>query len=250
MWRRMWPLLAGLVIFLCVPYANAESSVLEQVWQETIIDMLGREPFEVRQSPSLSELSSEKMPVVVYLHGCGGRGNSAHSHIRFFKLQGFVVFAPDHYTRDDARTECDISRGIAWAGEHTKRKRIEEAAIVRDKLRQIDWVDQDNVYLVGHSQGGWAAAHYRTAGDFKGIISIAGACGEKPQYHTPLLTITASQDEFMRGSITCDQYPAMNANHLLVDGGDHNFILDTWLAKPERRARDAILKFMNLPPVK
>ena len=237
------------VLSACTTTTQAvDDNLDERIWQETTVDIMGR------RSTSVEELSPEQsptdatVPAVIYLHGCGGRGNTATSHVRFFKLQGYAVFSPDHYVRPDAKTECDYNTARVWATKSTREKRIEEAEIVRQRLRSLSWVDQYRVYLVGHSQGGWAAAHYRKAGDFTGIIAIATACGEGIEHHTPLLTIAAKRDEFAikNNAITCAEHYGRKATHLVVEGGDHNFIMDTsYLAEPEKQARDSILSFLE-----
>ena len=90
----------------CVTNANSPNEQAK-IWNDTIIDINGHPPRPVSDIASFAPVPQEKMPAVVYLHGCGGRGNSAHSHIRFFKLMGFAVFAPNHHSRSNAVTQCD-----------------------------------------------------------------------------------------------------------------------------------------------
>jgi dienelactone hydrolase len=250
--RQPWLLFAVVALLIETGCATAtDPATRERIWQETVVDVMGRPPTDVRRLADLATLAEPATPAVVYLHGCGGRGNTAHSHIRFFKLQGFAVFAPEHHTRADAISQCDQDTARTWQKPGTRTKRVEEATLVRDRLRQLPWIDQQRVYLAGHSEGGWAVAAYPYEGDFAGIIVIGASCGDRLESHTPVLTIAARHDQFAINSnaITCATYRQANATHLVVEGGDHNFIIDAEPMPPSaRQARDAILGFLAGSP--
>ncbi len=243
--------MAGLAVALvllagCAGPGNAPEE-LDRVWSETVVDVMGQPPTPVSALPPVPPRGESRLPAVVYLHGCGGRGNTAHSHIRFFKLRGYAVFAPDHWSRPNAQAvHCDADTARSFAGPEVNALRHAEARRVRRGLRGLAWIDQERVVLVGHSQGANAAASYPHKGDFAKIVAIAGDCHFGVESHTPLLTVAARNDAWhARSPRKCKDFSGPQFESLTVAGGDHNVILDaSYLAPPEEQARDTILEFL------
>ena len=98
-------------------------------------------------------------PVVIYLHGCTGLG--AYEFLEALARAGFVVVAPDSMARRWRPLQCN-----PWGHNSTGNMfvfdfRMEELSYALQQLRGFAWADQDNLYLVGVSEGGVAAALYR-----------------------------------------------------------------------------------------
>ena len=241
----------GMLALLALVVGCAGSSdapeALDSVWNGTLVDIMGQPPMPVSALGPVPPRGQSRSPAVVYLHGCNGRGNTAHSHIRFLKLQGYAVFAPHHGSRPNAQADhCDGNTARRFARPEINRLHHAEARRIRRGLRGLSWIDQERVMLVGHSDGANAAASYPHDGDFAKIVAIAGDCRHGIAHNTLLLTIASQNDAWhARSSRKCKDFSGPKFESLTVLGGDHNFILDaSHLAPPEEEARDTILEFL------
>lgn len=151
-------------------------------------------------------------PVVVYLHGCGGFGNSGSVNAGMLADAGFVVVAPDSFARPNRVRTCDpkthsragpkgIYRNvIAW--------RLEELERALAGLKDYPWVDWNNIFLFGHSQGSNAAAAY-PGNVFKGRIMSGTRCstGYQGPASEPALAVYSENDPWRKGRpIKCLDY--------------------------------------------
>ncbi|MBK1669615.1 hypothetical protein CKO28_16370 [Rhodovibrio sodomensis] len=106
-----------------------------------------------------------RWPAVVLLHGCNGLGDETPRQARVFASLGYAVFAPDSFAREDRTAQCHAQNRSHLAMRH------DEARTVRERIRQLPWIDQERFVLAGHSEGGWAVGWYRGSGFIAAVIT-------------------------------------------------------------------------------
>src|SRR5207244_2723451 len=147
---------------------SAGDSDLERTWQEATVAL----PPLKGEAPPVFTMSQRRIerhlagfqanrgfPVVVYLHGCTGLG--AIEFLEVLAKAGFVVVAPDSMARRWRPLQCNPWSHGSTGNLFVFDFRMAELSYALQQLRQFDWVDRDNLYLVGVSEGGVAAALYR-----------------------------------------------------------------------------------------
>lgn len=134
--------------------------------------------------------------------------------------------------------------------------RIEETRYALEQVKKSTWADANKVFLMGHSEGGQAAARNRLP-DFRGIIISGWTCTDsaRPGFDgifapldTPILTLAWDHDAFREGSpqqgSCADKFgERKKARQLLFSGTQHG-------TYSQRDARDAVAQFLqeNLAP--
>jgi len=141
-----------------------------------------------------------KVPVVLYLHGCGGiecRHDENYEFQRLLLAQGYAVFMPDSFKRGrrKCREEGSLSIRVSM--------RTEEVEYALDRIRELPWVDQKRIILMGFSEGGNTTDNWSKPG-FAAHIIIGSACsliGGKPAApeRVPVLAIVGAYDEYRPG---------------------------------------------------
>lgn len=121
----------------------------------------------------------DRVPAVIYLHGCAGLPPNA-AFVDFLVGQGFAVFAPNSFGRSGRQSRCYAQKGTPIF-----RFRAEETAYALARLREIPWVDPTNIVLVGHSEGGEAAARWSGDG-FRAIVISGADCSHERRAGVPL----------------------------------------------------------------
>ncbi len=116
------------------------------------------------------------MPAIVYSHGSDGVVDSTIELARSFTEGGFVVFIPDSYKRPGRVSNCDPKSRVCNRWPDTYRHRGEEITYAAGALARIPFIDAKRVVLLGHSEGGIAAAHYAGSA-FAGIVISGWNCG-------------------------------------------------------------------------
>ena len=118
---------------------------------------------------------SRKLPAIIFLVGSGGTSSHQTNYTDFVKFffedvlldQGFALVYFDKRGVGD-------SEGI-WYNT-TFEQRALDARNVALEVQKLDFIDSYNIYLVGHSQGGWIAQMAISTWPelFAGGISMAG----------------------------------------------------------------------------
>jgi len=132
-----------------------------------------------------------KAPAVLVLHGCGGIFRSPIAYRVFFMERGYAVIEPDSFARPGH--SCNS---------YSLNKRTEELDYAYKTIRELPWVDQDRIVLMGISQGGLAVALWSKPG-FAAHIILANNCdGGRPYAPagTPVLAVVGGRDEVIKGS--------------------------------------------------
>ncbi len=144
----------------------------------------------------------EKLPLLIFIHGSAGLNKGVTYRKWIVENTGFIFFAPNSFKLKDRPTY----------GENEKIKTYEKVHKVRqaeihynlEKLKEIPFIDQSQIFLMGNSEGGLAAAAYDKR-RFKARIITAYSC-ENGYYsrdfklgakkNEPILNIIGTHDQF------------------------------------------------------
>ena len=98
------------------------------------------------------------LPTVIYLHGCDGLGRIGHDAARLLAEAGYAVIMPDSFARENKPRSCDAARQVGGFHRAVLGWRQAEANLAIRQARRLVWVDPDNVFLWGFSEGGITTA--------------------------------------------------------------------------------------------
>jgi len=135
--------------------------------------------YELGGTLTLPKETSDHVPAVVLVHGSGpsNRDEAVYAYKPFQDIawglaeQGIAVLRYDKrtYTYDDPFTP-------EQAAEFTvQEETVEDAIRAGELLKNDPRINSDHVYLVGHSLGAILAPRIDFAGDFAGLIMLAGS---------------------------------------------------------------------------
>jgi len=161
----------------------------------------------------------DKLPTVIYLHGCSGIWWGTYIRLDFFAENGFAVIAPASFARSKYPKSCDPATKRAGLYRETLKMRQYDALNAIKNAKQLDWVDSRNIFLVGFSQGGITSATLSTNIDttvnarvIEGWTCHAGWSeyrGINAPVSEPVLALVADQDPWFQDSWTrgsCGRY--------------------------------------------
>ncbi len=99
-------------------------------------------------------------PTVIYLHGCSGVWDGTYMRINFLAESGFAVIAPASFARKKYPKSCDpyTQQGGLYRG--TLSMRQFDAGHAIQEAKNLSWVNSNNVFLMGLSQGGVTTATF------------------------------------------------------------------------------------------
>ena len=222
---RLVMVACALIMILCPSFVRAApDEETKKTWEQASVWIPGKamggahpEWGIMRQSyiqKALSSISPEdSLPAVIYLHGCEGINTSSEIDAGMLAGLGFLVVAPSSFAREGRRSNC---RSLGQQEPRAIKFRLEEIELALEKLKKIPGVDGNHIFLMGHSEGGEAAARFPKTG-FAGHIITGWTCvslndKEQPSEHdglkvpesVPVLAIVASKDP---------AYPQENTGH-------------------------------------
>lgn len=215
-------------------------------------------------SGTIDELSNSilendtKLPVAVYLHGCSGFFSGDDFRMSWLARQGFVTVAPDSFARSFYPESCNVSTREGWKYKPTIEMRQNDAKYALEQIRSFPWVDQDNVYIYGFSEGGLTAVTLNSSNPLhrtKARVVEGWNCVSIPwEEYTgisspdtePLLTLFADQDPWLRG----EELAESCANFISETNGSQSILIDyaplntmhTLLEAPE--IQEIVLNFL------
>jgi predicted alpha/beta-fold hydrolase len=175
------------------------------------------------------------MPVVLLLHGCAGINETERRWSNFLKAQKFIVVLLDSYAIDNREKNCISETHTTNIGKvPVNDLRPAEAEYALSKLKEKSWVDTNNIFLMGHSEGGMGAFLTRELG-FNGVIIAGFPCpirGKRfgSSRDTPTLILNYERDPFFeRSNMTytqCSDRPywkfRTNTTEVLLPGRGHS----------------------------
>ncbi|XPV69066.1 MAG: hypothetical protein ACNI25_00465 [Halarcobacter sp.] len=145
---------------------------------------------------------STKLPTLFYMHGSAGFKKGLLYRKWIVQDANCIFFAPNSFKINNRPTYTTPSPIKKYEVVH----KLRQAEIVYNlkKLQGFDFVDFDNLFLMGNSEGALAAAAYKGK-EFKGRIVTAYSC-ENGYYskdfklgckkHDPFLNIIGTHDEY------------------------------------------------------
>lgn len=200
--------------------------------------------------------ATRQYPVVIFMHGCTGIDIAEMSWGKFLRDLGFIVVIPDSLARRDRHASCDGATAGYYGSHTTHRLRQQEIDYALEKVMNSAWAQKDKLFLMGHSEGGVAAAR-TPRGEFRGIIISGWTCTSKyPGYAgiyspktVPVLSILWTNDRWFPSGAhtegTCEASLAgrTGSKHLSLEGFNHNTF-------PSPVAREEVKGFLekNLGP--
>jgi hypothetical protein len=183
------------------------------------------------------EVGGRRLPTVIYLHGCTGLGD--RDFLRRLAAAGFAVIAPDSFARSYRPLQCDPKNKSGGYNLFIYEFRLAELAFALQRAAELEWVDRRNLFLIGSSEGGVAAALYR-GGEFNARVIAQWTCHGAPIVRglgapegEPVLAIVHQGDPWYRPERTrgqggdCGQFmgdrPASRSIVLSGSGGHNVF---------------------------
>jgi dienelactone hydrolase len=157
-----------------------------------------------------------KAPAVLVLHGCSGISYGATEYRRYFIGSGYAVFEPNSFARP-GREACKRN---ALAG------RTEEIRQALHEVQQLGWVQHEQVYLMGISEGGVAVAGWGKAG-FAGHIILATDCvdytGRAPLAPAglPVLAVVGGKDQYSNGASCKVDTQIPGSKSIVIKNAEH-----------------------------
>jgi dienelactone hydrolase len=197
------------------------------------------------------------LPVVIYMHGCTGiTANHDSAWGAFIKGLGFIAVLPDSMARPGRRSNCDPRTKSGGTFPRANAMRQEEIHYALEQVKKSPWADTKNIFLMGHSEGGMAAARNLLDG-FRGIVISGWSCtharspffeGIFAPLETPILTLEWDRDPWwvgkpQEGSCANKFGERKKARQVMFSGSGHG-------TYDKREARDAVAQFFkeNLAP--
>jgi len=194
---------------LRVPRANGE------IFSSTIKDLQGDEEF-----------LKNKFKTIIYLHGCSGLWKGTALRLDFFAKNGYAVIAPASMARKKYPQSCDpdIKRGGLYR-DILKIRQIDALNTVLN-AKALSWTDNNNIFLVGLSEGAITTATYlpkNIASSVNGRIIEGWTCnagwdeyrGINSPYNEPMMSLVAKFDPWFQIDVLkgdCGKY--LNKNPL------------------------------------
>ena len=194
------------LIFLVSCSGSQRVSDLELTWRRAVVTLPQSNSFNQISRKYLEEINdmdtnyNAKVPLVIYLHGCTGIGN----FFVFDKLasEGYAVIAIDSFARRFRPLQCDPRTNRGGKNLYVYDFRLAELTYALETISNLSWIDFDNLFLIGVSEGAVAAALFR--GDvFNARIIAQWTCSGAPllegiaaPQRVPILAIVKERDPY------------------------------------------------------
>src|SRR5579864_7260913 len=159
--------------------------------------------------PALFKVPAGKgpFPIVIVLHGCGGRGPSQITWARRLNGWGYAVLIPDSMTPRGIKRVCEpLNQPLV-----TPRDRVGDVGSAVAWLRNRQEIDPARIAVLGLSHGG-ATAVMATDRIYDGLelraaIDYYGPCVD-PAAHgdVPLLVLAGAEDDWGHPAVRCEAY--------------------------------------------
>ncbi len=144
----------------------------------------------------------KKIPTLIFIHGSKGLTKGKIYRKWVVEEAGFIFFAPNSFKIENRPTYNTPAKMSAYEEVHKLRQA--EIHYNLGKLKNVSFIDEEHLFLMGNSEGGLAAAAYKGR-EFKARIITAYSC-ENGYYskdfklgakkNEPFLNIIGTHDEY------------------------------------------------------
>jgi len=161
-----------------------------------------------------------KAPAVLVLHGCSGLSYGDREYRRYFINSGYAVFEPNSF----ARPGREVCNRDTW--DESYRMRVEELKQALIEIRKLPWVDQEQLFLMGISEGGAVAAGWSKNG-FAGHIILEASCWAQKDripeapLNIPVLAAIGEKDRWGKGASCNTKTHAHGSNSIVIKDAPH-----------------------------
>jgi hypothetical protein len=155
--------------------------------------------------------AKEQIPTVFFMHGSAGLRKGQTYRKWIVEEARFIFFAPNSFKIDCRPTYETPTKLRKYEKVHDFRKA--EIYYNLERLKQVSFIDLNNLFLMGNSEGGLAAAAFKGRA-FKGRIITAYSC-ENGYYSSdfklgakksePFLNIIGTHDEYFSNDSTVNK---------------------------------------------
>lgn len=176
-------------------------------------------------------------PTILYMHGCTGFGGL--EPLKAFAQAGFAVIAPNSFARRYRPLQCRPSQQTGGVNIFVYDFRLVEISYALQRMASLPWINNDQLYLVGTSEGGVAAALYRGE-EFSARVIAQWTCHGLPFVRglaapagEPVMAIVRGDDPWYQPDKTAGQLGHCGtffrtpgtSRSLVIDGGNAH---DIW----------------------
>jgi len=168
----------------------------------------------------------KQYPTVIYMHGCNGFWKGTDRRVDFLAQLKFAVIAPNSFARQKVPTSCDVRRHKGGMYRPTLIMRQHEAGHAIRMARKLPWVDGNNIFLMGLSQGGITTATFSGEPVKARVIEGWGCHAGWPEYHglnapatEPVLALVGDKDPWFRNPVLqgdCGEFMLNDASQSVV----------------------------------
>ena len=215
-------------------------------------------------STTMTELNSSartiagSWPTVIYLHGCTGVWSGTYTRINFLARNGYAVIAPVSFARSKYPRSCNPETHQGGLYRPTLYMRQNDAGYAIARAKALPWVDDNNVYLMGLSQGGITAATFSSTDigtSVRARIVEGWTCHAGwPEYgginapdSEPVLTLVGSGDPWFQSRWTkgdCTKFidPSNGSKSVVYSSG---YLSGRHELLESREVQDIVLQFLE-----
>ena len=223
--------------------------MISHTWKsaKVYVPGLSESPVKFNEVPQ----DTKKHPVVIFLHGCGGLNKPSLRWGKILSELGYIAVLPDSYAIPGRKIYCDIKNKKTpggGKGVEVKTLRANEARVAKNKILKMSWADRNNLFLMGHSEGGSGVVFMRGL-SFKAVVSSGFKCGKYHPTHgrlpirlsakVPVLFIYYKNDPWFNYD-NCKDFVKTrdNARVVELEGSTHE-------TSSNQIARDAVAEFFS-----
>ncbi len=226
--------LSVMAILVALAACAGPAQNVERTWDKAVVSITGFGAFVGLDNAYLGKHLAKfppgkKFPTMIYMHGGGGvSSRTAMGDIDTARIAGLIVIAPDSFARNRSKNP-DIDPNVACyrCGDEMAligQLRRAELAYAVEQVRKLPWVDQDNLFGWGHSEGTFGMAPY-SGNVFKARVITGHGCRDGLGAKEPTLAIISAKDPFAKKwRSSCERFVSSKKNltYLEIPGTEHN----------------------------
>jgi dienelactone hydrolase len=213
----------------------SDPAEMQRTWDAALVRIPGIDTkirkFSMHELTETSFPKQTKYPTVIYLHGCSGVWQGTYRRIDFLATNGFAVIAPLSFARKKYPQSCDTRTYRGGLYRPTLKMRLFDAGFAIRNAKRLSWVDSNNVFLMGLSQGGITTATFHSkdsAASVNARIVEGWTCNSDWEEYQginapkgePVLTLVGERDPWFQRPVTkgdCGEFlNTKNGSHSVV----------------------------------